>query len=61
MALFQSENELFGAENVVQFWIFGLLDDPFTLKKFYAPVLSGPWHRPCTVYGIDEVSEKDFS
>ena len=34
-------------KNVVQFWIFGMWDHPFTLKKFYALVLSGPWRRPC--------------
>ena len=37
----------FGAKNVVQFQILGVWDHPFTLKKFYAPVLSVPWRRPC--------------
>ena len=45
--LFQSKKDLFGAKNVVQFQILGVWDHPFTLKKFYAPVLSVPWRRPC--------------
>ena len=40
---------------MVQFQILGVWDHPFTLKKFYAPVLSGPWRRPC-YYILEKVN-----
>ena len=37
-------------------------DDPFTLKKFYAPVLSGPWRRPWNTHTIlSEQKKLNFS
>ena len=59
MALFQSEKELYGAKNVVQFQILGVWNQPFMLRKFHAPVLSDPWRRPCNRNGIfDKISQE---
>ena len=34
------------------FEFLGMWDRPFTLKELYAPVLSGPWRRPCRLCSL---------